>query len=263
MNKNVPGEINDLVWRLLLQSAAVPGLWWCQSKTPHKSLRNHKRDPSQKRKSHFSELTGSSHNRGHSPCTTMRDVWGFFFSFSDWKTNTKKIVITGETRLFPLPVSLLEDDGMQEGIGGAQVERKRQSVTSQVARRKISQTNGAKEFTARTGSVLAKWDAGKGCHSRAFVFYHMTGGNVAPEIKTKSVFFLLININCVQIFSFFFLIHHKETSACTTSRLCLNSEHLPKSHKVTKWLLFLSLFWSWLDMQDDVAPCTVEIMATL
>lgn len=133
-------------------------------------------------------------------CTML--VKSLFFFLSHWKTN-KKTIITGETQLFPLPVSLLEDDGMQEGIGGAQVERKRQSVTSQVARRKISQTNGGEEVTARTGSVLAKWDAAKGCHSGALLSFHMTDGDDAPEIKLK-VFFHWTSIVSEFLVSFFF-----------------------------------------------------------
>lgn len=208
MSKNVPTEINDPVWR---QSAAQPWLWWCQSKTLDRGLRSHKHDRSQKKKAiswiHW-KLPQWRPLTMHNSALCLWKVFFFFFFLSAWQTNPKKkkIIITGETRLFPLPVSLLVDDGMQEGIVGAQVERKRQSVTSQVARRKISQTNVAKEFTARTGSVLAKWDAAKGCHSAALVSFHMNKAGDAPELKTH---LFVINIHFVWIFLFFLLMNPK------------------------------------------------------
>lgn len=119
------------------------------------------------------------------PLTMHNSAWCtvqsfFFFFYSLWDRKRKKNNYWWDATVSP-PRELLGDDGMQGGIWGAQVERKRQSVTSRVARRKISQANGVEEFTARTGSILAKWDAVKGCQSGASVPAHVTEAADAQE----------------------------------------------------------------------------------
>lgn len=87
------------------------------------------RDRSQRKKKPFPELTGNLHSRGHSPCTTMRDavckVFFFLPLFFLLRSKKEKKMITGETRLFPLPVSY---SGMMECRRGFEARRLRENV---------------------------------------------------------------------------------------------------------------------------------------